>query len=254
MRALHKALLPAAASLWLIPAVAVAQSWQGRVLIDANVATTSGGATFTDNFTYKHPYSADIPGEEASVETTFKIPNPVLFEGGVLVRVFRNLAAGVAYYQASSTNDLNITARIPHPFLVAHHRTVEGSMPVRHEQSGLHLNAAYVVPATRRLYLAASGGPTYFTVKHRVVNSIAITESYPYDEASFASADVQPLTSSGWGFNAALDVGWMFNRHFGAGALVRYSKATLLLEPTAREPLEIEVGGVHAGIGARVAF
>lgn len=238
----------------LSPAAVTAQPWQGRVLIDANVALTTTSSTFSDSFSYKHPYSANIPGEEASVETTFEMPKPAMFEGGVLVRLYRSLAAGVAYYQSSGTNDLQITARIPHPFLIAHHRTVEGTMPVRHEESGVHILVAYVLPATRQLYVSLSAGPTYFTVRQRLVKEVAVTETYPYDEAAFASADVEPLSDSGWGFNAGADVGWMFSRNFGVGGLVRYSRATMTLQPTGRDDRDIEVGGLHVGIGARVAF
>jgi hypothetical protein len=46
----------------------------------------------------------------------------------------------------------------------------------------------------------------------------------------------------------------MFSRNFGIGGLLRYSKATLSLKPSLRDPLDTEVGGVHGGIGARVAF
>jgi hypothetical protein len=247
-------LLGAAAWFCFVPAPVSAQPWQGRVLLDANVATSTSGSTFSDDFTYKHPYSANIPGEEASVETSFGIPSAVLFEGGVLVRIFQNVAAGVGFYQASSTGDLDVSARIPHPFLIAHHRAVEGSTPVRHEQNGLHLNAAYVLPVTTHLYVAASGGPTYFSVNQGVVKTVAVAETYPYDVASFANADFERLSASGWGFNAGVDVGWMFSSHFGAGGLLRYSKATLSPEPTGRDPREIDVGGLHGGIGARIAF
>jgi hypothetical protein len=237
-----------------VAAPVLAQPWNGRVLIDANVAATVTSSTFTDSFTYQHPYSANIPGEEASVETTVKSPTAAMFEGGVLVRVFRNVAAGVAYYQASSTEELEITARIPHPFLLAHHRTVEGSVAARNEQSGIHLNAAYVLPATRSIYVAVSGGPTYFTVRQRLVKSVAVSETYPYDEASFASADLESPSGSGWGFNAGVDVGWMLSRTFGVGGLLRYTKATLSIQPSGRAARDIDVGGMHAGLGARVAF
>ena len=225
-----------------------------RVLIGANAVVATTSTTFTDSFTYQHPYSANIPGEEASVDTSFKTPTAALFDGGVLVKVFRNVAAGVAFYQSSSTEDLQINARIPHPFFSGRHRAVEGSTPARHEETGVHVNAAYVLPMTDKIYAAVSGGPSRFTAKQRVVKSIAISETYPYDEASFASAELESPSASGWGFNVGVDLGWMLSRNFGAGALVRYSRATLSIRPTGRDPREIDVGGLHAGIGARVAF
>lgn len=232
----------------------IAQPWTARVLVDANVAMNTTGSTFTDSFRYQHPYSANIPGEEASVDTSFKIPTPAMFEGGFLVRAYRNVAAGVAFYQANSTKDLRIDARIPHPFFIGRHRAVEGTTPVRHEETGVHLLAAYLLPATRRILVVVSGGPSYFSVTQGMVKTVAITETYPYDEASFASASAEPVKQSGWGFNVGADVSWMFTKHIGAGGLVRYARATLALEPANREARNIDVGGLHAGIGARVAF
>jgi hypothetical protein len=251
-RVQHVSLI-AAACAGCAPAV-WAQPWQGRVLIDANAAMSTTKATFNDSFSYKHPYSANIPGEEASVDTTFEIPRPVMFEGGALVRVYRNVAAGFAFYQSSDTNDLHITARIPHPFFIGQHRTVEGVMPVGHEENGFHLMGAYVLPLARTVYVGVSAGPSYFSVTQRMVKSVAVTETYPFDTASFASADVEPVTRSGWGFNVGADVGWMFIRHLGVGGLVRYSKATLSLQPTGRDARDIDVGGLHVGLGARIAF
>lgn len=237
----------------ILPAVASAQPWKGRFLIGVNAVAQTTGSTFSDAFTYTHPYTAGIPGEEASVDTRYDLPKPVMPDAGVMVRIVRSFAAGVAYEQSSASSDLEISARIPHPFSIAHHRTVQGTLRKRHDESALHVNAAYVVPATQRLYVGVSAGPTYFTVKQRAVRTVAVTESYPYDEAAFASADVEVLTRSGWGFNAAVDLGWMFNRNFGAGGLLRYSKATITLRPAGRTR-DIDAGGLHAGIGARIAF
>lgn len=254
MRARHTFLtLVIAIAVWVTPSAVSAQT-SPRVLIGANVAMGSSGSTFTDTFQYNHPYTVNIPGEDASVNTTFEIPGGAMFDGGVLVRIFRHVAAGVAYYQASSTNDLHVTARIPHPLLITRHRTVEGTTPARHEQSGLHVNAAYILPAAARVYVAVSAGPTYFTAKQRVVKSVAVSETYPYDAASFASAELESLSGSGWGFNAGVDVGWMFTRNVGVGGMLRYSRATLSLEPSGRGALDIDAGGLHAGVGARIGF
>ncbi len=241
-------------ALALLPAAASAQPWQGRFLVGVNVVMQTTSSTFADSFTYAHPYTAGLAGEEASVDTRYELPKPAMPDAGVLVRIVGNIAAGVAYDQSSATSDLEISARIPHPFLIAHHRNVEGTLSARHEESALHVNAAYVVPATERVYFALSAGPTYFSVKQRVVKTVSVMESYPYDTAAFASADVEVLKRSGWGFNAAVDLGWMFNRNFGVGGLLRYSKATLSLKPTGRVARDIDAGGLHAGVGARVAF
>lgn len=238
----------------LAPGDAAAQGWPGRVLIGVNGAMQLTASTFDDEFTYLHPYSGNIPGEEVRVETRYEIPTGALFDAGAAVRLFGNFGVGVSASFASSTNDIEIDARIPHPFYIAQHREVTGTIPARHVQRGVHIQAVYLIPATEHLYVGLSGGPSYFSIEQRVVNTVSVSESYPFDTAEFVTADLGTLTEAGWGFNAAVDVGWMFNQHFGVGGQVRYSQATLSVAPSGREARDIEAGGVHVGIGARIGF
>ncbi|HSL21886.1 MAG TPA: hypothetical protein VK886_10155 [Vicinamibacterales bacterium] len=242
------------AALLLAPAPAGAQGWNGRFLIGANAVMQTTSSTFEDDFTYAHPYTVNIPGEEASVQSRYEVPTGVLFDGGAAVRLIGNLGAGVAASISSRTGDLAITARIPHPLLIASHRAVEGTVAARHEEVAVHVNAVYVVPASARLHFALSGGPTYFRVEQRLAKTVSVSEAYPYDTATFSNAQLEPERESGWGFNAAVDLAWMFRPHFGVGGLLRYSRATLTLSPTGRQPRDIEVGGLNAGAGARISF
>ena len=236
------------------PSEAAAQAWPGRVLIGINGAAQTTSSTFADDFTFQHAYSANIPGEEASVRTRYKLPTDALFDGGAAVRLVGNFGVGVSVSLASGTRDLEIDARIPHPLLTGAHRDVEGAVGTRHEERGIHVQAVYVVPATDRLYVAFSGGPSQFSVEQRVARTVSVSESFPFDAATFAGADLESLRETGWGFNAGMDLGWMFNRSVGVGGLLRYSRATIPLTPSGRGSRDIDVGGLHAGIGARVAF
>jgi hypothetical protein len=224
------------------------------VLVGISGAAQSTASTFEDDFTFQHPYSANIPGEEASVETRYKVPTGALFDGGAAVRLFGNFGVGVSVSLASNTSDIEIAARIPHPLLVGAHRDVEGAVAARHSERGIHVQAVYVVPATEHVYFGFSGGPSHFNVEQRVARTVTVSESYPFDTATFARADLETLQDTGWGFNASVDLRWMFRRNLGIGGLLRYSKATISLAPAGREARDIDVGGVHAGIGARIAF
>lgn len=237
-----------------LPHQGLARAWPGRVTISLNGAFQATSSTFEDDLTFLHPNSGNIPGEEAAVETRYEVPTGALFDGGAVVRLAGNFGLGVSVSMANGTNDVEIVARIPHPLLIGAHRQVEGAVPARHVERGIHVQAVYRVAATERLYFAFSGGPSHFNVEQKVVSAVTASESYPFDTATFASANLQVLRGTGWGVNTGVDAGWMFTRRFGVGGLLRYSKGTVSLAPTGREVREIDAGGLHAGIGARIAF
>ena len=241
-------------TLALAPALASAQPWQGRILLEINGAVQSASNTFEDDFTYRHPYSGNIPGEEASVSSRYDVPTGPLVDGGIVVRIVRNLAAGVAVSYTSGNDDIAVTARIPHPFFVERHREVDGTQSADHTETGVHMQLLYFIPAGTHLYFGVSGGPSYFSVEQRVVTAVNTNEQYPYDTTEFASADLETITHGGWGFNAGVDVGWMFTRNLGVGGLVRYTRATVSIKPANRDARDLDAGGLQAGAGIRVAF
>ncbi len=56
------------------------------------------------------------------------------------------------------------------------------------------------------------------------------------------------------GYNAGVDMTWRFADNFGVGLLVRYSNGKKEFTPTGAQPVEVTVGGLHAGGGLRVLF
>ena len=56
------------------------------------------------------------------------------------------------------------------------------------------------------------------------------------------------------GYNAGVDMTWRFADHIGVGALLRYAAGKKDFEPTGGTPVEVNVGGLQAGGGLRVAF
>jgi hypothetical protein len=57
-----------------------------------------------------------------------------------------------------------------------------------------------------------------------------------------------------FGFNAGIDVRWMFTRNIGAGALARFSRATIELNAAEGRTVAVDAGGTHVGVGLRVVF
>jgi hypothetical protein len=123
-----------------------------------------------------------------------------------------------------------------------------------HAETGVHLQLQYLVPASGHLRFVLAAGPSWTTVEHEVVNNLTVVESYPYDAAAFGGAVTKLSNASAVGFNAGIDVTWMFTRSAGVGGLIRYTRADVDLDAGDRRTLAMKAGGVQGGIGIRLAF
>jgi len=93
------------------------------------------------------------------------------------------------------------------------------------------------------------GGPTFFTVKQSVVTAIAYDEQYPYDTATFKSADVDVEEEQKTGFNVGADAGYYFTKNIGVGGIIRFAPAKVTFSLG-----EVDAGGAMFGGGLRLRF
>jgi len=107
-----------------------------------------------------------------------------------------------------------------------------------------------VIPAGRRILIAAGGGPSFISVKQSLVQSVSYSESYPYDTATFTSASVSQPSASAVGFGGSVEIGYYFTRTIGLGAVVRYYRATVSF-PSHDATLSVDAGGFEGGLGFR---
>jgi opacity protein-like surface antigen len=107
-----------------------------------------------------------------------------------------------------------------------------------------------MAPIHNRWQLALAGGPSWFAVAQDLVSDVTVTQSYPYDTATFASAAAVHRSRSRLGFNAGADVSYLLRRHVGLGLGVTYSHASIPLDDT----LTVDAGGPHLTGGLRFRF
>ena len=80
-------------------------------------------------------------------------------------------------------------------------------------------------------------------------------EVFPFDQLEFPGAQTETQRENVTGYHAGVDMTWRFPDNIGVGALLRYRAGKKDFTPTRwSSPLEIEVGGLHAGGGLRLAF
>lgn len=239
-------LWPAAAlvmtSVGAAPAAAQSRS-APRVEVSANVGAVGGGSGFTESDSFP------VNAETETVTADHGTKTAVGFNVGGAFNVASRLWLGVQYAGADTKSGASITAIVPHPLLFNAPRTVQGSANnVAHKENNVHVDLMYALPV-RAMDVKVMAGPTFFSVKQDFIASVSVTETYPFDTATFASATTTKSSKTAAGFNAGVDLSHPLSPHFGVGALVRYSRGTVKFDHNS-----VKAGGVEAGGGVRILF
>ena len=223
--------------------------------------------TSTTTVTQEQPF--DRYFEQGSFTFERAVPQGITFDGGALVRLWKGLHAGAAVSYFEQTGSGTVTAQVPHPLQFNKPRTVTGEITgTTRREVGQHLmfgwNFSTAPPPprgrpapTRGLDFTLFGGPSLFLTDQLFVTSLMLSledEVFPFNELPFPGAQTEALQENVFGYHAGVDMTWRFSRHFGAGLLLRYAHGVKAFEPTGVQPVEVTVGGLHAGGGLRVLF
>jgi hypothetical protein len=223
--------------------------WSERVHISVNGAFQATTNDFSDRFEFERYL------ETGSTDVDYPIQGGVIFDAGAGYRFWKNLAAGVSVSYFTRDDVPSTTTSVPHPFFFNQPREVTGDATgVKRSETAVHVQAMYLIKAGRHLRLVLSGGPSFFNVEQDLVTEVSVTETFPFDTATFASAQKSRKKGSAPAFNVGADVMWMLTRTLGVGGLVRFSRASVDLDATASRTISVDAGGVYAGGGIRLIF
>jgi hypothetical protein len=238
-----------AAAVLFFSAAGSAAAQSPRVVFGLSGGVQSAAKAVPDRFEFESNV------ETATVDVKYPAASAVMIDGSVGVRLWKQIGAGVAVSNATRDGSAEIDARIPHPLLFAQPRTVTGSQSgITRQETAVHVQLLYMIEAGRKITLTLGGGPSVVHLGQELVTAVNYDESYPFDAATFKSADTHRATGSATGFNAGADLRWMFTRSVGLGALVRFSRATIDLTTEDKRTLSIQAGGVQGGLGVRITF
>lgn len=238
-----------------IASPALAQTRSAGRKPDSVFISVSGGVQQAAASDVSDRFSFSKNQETETIDVKYPMKTLGLFDVGASFRVWKGLAFGAAFSRVSGGGDAEVTASVPHPFFFNQPRTVTGTdSGVQHAENGVHLQVQYVVPASDSVHIIVGGGPSWISVEHEIVTDVTVTESYPFDTAAFGGAVTKTTKASASGFNAGLDVTWMFARSVGVGGLVRYTRADIDLEPADGRTLTTKAGGVQGAAGIRFVF
>jgi hypothetical protein len=225
-----------------------AVSAQGRMTLGLN-----GGGQWSDN-TLSQAFSIIKNVESAPISVSQNLEREILIDGGVRIRVARRLGVGAELSTVFRDKPADVSAAVSHPFFFNRPRRVTGTASLKRQELALHLEASYIVHTTRRVEIAAVGGPSMFRVAQNLVTDVAYRDAFPFDTATFVSAPSTRVTKSATGFNVGADVTWRLSRRFGLGAVGRYTRASASFAAAPGNATTIRFGGAQVGGGVRVGL
>jgi hypothetical protein len=232
-----------------IPAAA-----QERFRVSVNAAQQTTTTTVTQEQSFDRYF------EQGSFTFEDTVPRALVYDMGVAVRLWRSLHAGLAVSILDKPGSGAVTASVPHPLQFNKPRTTSGDIAgAGRTEIGQHIMFGWAIPAAGGLDFLLFGGPTIFTTEQLLVTSLTLSldkEVFPFDELAFPGAQTETLRENVMGYHAGVDMTWRFTDKIGVGLLVRYSNGKKEFVPSSAgaQPVEVTVGGLHAGGGLRVVF
>jgi len=223
-------------------------AWTDRWRVSLN-----GGVQTTSN-DFRQTGAIEEFGEAGSFTVDYRVKGGPQFDGGLTLRIWKQVQVGVAAAFFDKTADSAIEAQIPHPIFPNRFRSVSGTAGLPRRETAVHVLVAVPLPVTERLGVTVSAGPTFFNIEQDVVDDVDYEHQFPFNEATFERPILQRVKENTVGFNAGIDVAWLFTRHVGAGLLVRFSRGNADLRASDRNTVSTDVGGLHTGAGLRLAF
>jgi hypothetical protein len=234
-----------------VPALASAQlrepQGRGFIAFYGGMQSADGSSTASGTFS--------VYDESGRYDATQSHEGGGLFSLGGGVKVWKNLAVGVAYTRMTDTQVASVSVTAPHPLLFDAPRTASADVSgLAHEEDAIHLQALVVLPINDRFEVIVGGGPTFFGVKHDFVTGGGFTEgASPYTSITVSNPAITKGDENTTGFNLSGEVAYYFTRNVGAAGFFRYAKGTATFD-VAGASTDIDAGGTQFGGGLRIRF
>ena len=226
----------------LVAVPASAQS--GRVTASVNFGVQGGSGDFTQRLT------PSIYDEAAEIDIAQNYENGPLFDIGADVLIFGNLGAGLSYSRTSGDGVAAVAARIPDPVFFDRPRGASASADgLDHSEGAVHLKVFYRFAATPKIDISVGVGPTFFSVKQELIDTVDVAEPTPTITPRVVEVSDSPV-----GVNFGADVTYLVTRTVGAGVLLRYATGSADLATPGGSSVSLDAGGFQFAAGLRVRF
>jgi hypothetical protein len=220
-----------------------------RGFLSFNGAYQSGVNDFRETVTFHDN------AEDGSFDTDYTIGAAPVVGVAVGGMVAPTVGIGVAVNRLSRSTPATMDVAIPHPFFFNAPRMTGAAVAgLRREEWAVHGQVRGVFALGSRAEISAIGGPSLFRIQQGIVTDFTYVDDYPYDSATFRTAESSTVRTFAVGFNAGGDVALYFTRRVGIGFTAMYSRAEADLPVTEVRTVRIRAGGVTTGAGLRIRF
>jgi opacity protein-like surface antigen len=246
--------LPAALALTALalaaapPADAQTADPPARVRIWVHGGFVPGSSDFTGTQTFTEF------AEQGRIDAQYHQDAGPVFEIGLGLRLGRRLGLAAAGSFGRRDGTGSFTATLPHPLYFGAFRPASGDFRgTSQREQALHLDLA-LLGGSSRLQWSAFAGPSLIAVRAELVQRVDYTQAYPFDTVTVTGTPLAETRNHAFGFNVGAGLDWRVARHVAIGTQLRFSRATVSLEPTAEDRVEIDAGGLQLTGGLRLDF
>jgi hypothetical protein len=200
------------------------------------------------------PRTLPVYVEDASYTPNWEREASVSIEMGYMRNIVSYFSVGVAYQGMNTNATERFTAQVPHPFYFNQPRSLEGEQTdLSYKEQVLHVPIGFT-KTSGRLLISITAGPSYFLTETEVVNDLNLSESYPYDSVTLGTVETKAYKERVVGFNAGGLFSYRFHTNFAVGVDVRYSQGKVKFETDFGSEVEVDAGGLWAGVGIQMLF
>jgi opacity protein-like surface antigen len=192
--------------------------------------------------------------EQGRIESQYKEDPGPGFEAGLAWKLGRRLGVSAAASFDRRKEAGSFAAALPHPLYFGVPRRTAGDFRGgTRRETAAHLDLVFLGGAGR-LQWSAFAGPSLIAVQADLVQRVDYTQAYPYDTVTVTGTSFERTSGHAVGFNLGAGLDWQVARHAAIGTQVRFSRATLSLEPTADDHVDVHGGGAQVTAGLRLDF
>jgi hypothetical protein len=239
-----RAVLSLSALAGVLAASPVSAQTGGRVSASINFGVQGGSGDFTQRLT------PTIYDEAAVIGVAQDYSTGALFDVGADVLLFGNMGVGLHYSRTSGDGDAVIAAEIPDPVFFDRPRAAAATASgLEHSEDAVHLQFFYRFDASPKMDITVGVGPTFFSVKQQLIETVDVVEPTPTITPRVVEASDSPV-----GVNFGVDATYMVTDNFGAGVLLRYATASADLATAGGSAVSLDAGGFQFAGGIRLRF